>query len=316
MNQLFCCSGISPESLIPGSAWDIHPFIPDRTPLFQSEESIKRFGLLYVPLVRSLGDGTYEFVTGQRSYFFLKSLSPDPEIYCRILINDLHMSQVLVLLYDEHSRRGPLSPIELAYYVKLCRRLLDKEEQRELYTTLGLSEKPYFISRLLELLELELPLQAGLMQGIISESLARDLLRLHVMDREIVFSLFMQLNLGGGKQKRMLSLLRDLAGRSGISIQKYTGREPFQQILKHPEMNIPQKTQSLLQLMQDEYSPSLNEAENSFKIWQNNLSLPSHCSVQHSEAFEHDSVSLSVNFENTNKLEICWNTIRPYIQKK
>lgn len=314
MNCLFTCGILSPNTLVSSNTWDIHPFLPATTTLFQSKHSVERTGLLYMPLVRSLGDGTFEFITGKRCFDLLQYHTPACNIPCRVVAESVSALQLLDLLYEEHTRNKPLTPIELAHYLQLCSLHLNNDEQRELYTTLGFPEKPHFIGRLLELLSLEYPLQAGLMAGLISENIARDLLRMGWEDRAELYALFLQFNIGGGKQKRLLGLLRDLAGREGVSLCEYMRQSvPLQAILNHPEMNIPQKAQSLLQLLQQYHSPALVQAEIEFNTWKKGVALPANCTITHSQAFEHDAIILSVEFKDRKQFENRWNDMQQHI---
>lgn len=266
-----------------------------------------------MPLVHALGDGTFEFITGKRCFDILQSCVPGCEINCRIVAEDVSTLQLLDLLYEEETRNRPLTSIELAHYLKLCSNHLNNDEQHELYTRRSFPEKPHFTKRLLELLSLEYPLQVGLMEGLISENIARELLRMGPDDRAELYALFLQLNIGGGKQKRMLGLLRDLAGREGVSLSAYIQQDPLQAILNHPEMNIPQKTQSLLQHLQQHHSPALTHAELQFNTWRKGLTLPDTCTITHSIAFEQDSVTLSVKFKDRKQFESCWKDMQQQI---
>ena len=312
MSQLFYCRTVRPELLQPDTTWDLHKFLPETVTFFQSRESIEKFGLVYLPLIRPLGDGSYEILTGKRSCLFFHSLDQEAEIPCRILADGFSMVQVLALIHEEYAMRKPLTEIELAYYLQLCQLKLNTEDQHRLFAALGLPVNPGALKRLFDLLTLDLPMQEALMTGDISENIARELLKLSISDRAAVFSLFRQLNIGGGKQKRMLSLVSDLAGSEGVSLSEYIERESFQALLNHPEMNIPQKSQSLLQLLQQNHTPSLSEAENQFKRWSKELALPDSCTVSHSPAFEQDAVTLSITFSSPEQLENCLHKIQPY----
>lgn len=314
MTSSYTCSLISPGVLSIDNNWDLHPFIPLTEPVLQSKESIAKVGLLHLPLVRRTADRRYQVITGKRSISFLCSSEPVSDIYCRVLSDSVSDTDLLALLHEEYAGSRPLSAMEQAYFFQLCRQHLDTSEQYALYATLGLQAKPHFIDRTLELLSLELPLQAGLMEGTISESLARELLKLDASDRTGIYALFLQLNIGGGKQKRIFSLLRDLAGRQGITIKEYMELEDFQAILSHREMNIPQKTQALLQLLQQRHTPSLADAEERFNTWKTALGLPDNCSIVHSQAFEQDNVTFSAEFGTRDEFEKWWDVIRPYMR--
>lgn len=312
MSRLFHCGSVRPELVRTDNTWELHKFLPETATFFQSRESIERFGLLYLPLLHPLADGGYEILTGRRCYLFFHSLGHEPEVPCRILVEGLSTSQVLALIHEEYTMRRSLTEIEQAHYLQLCQLKLSTEDQRRLFATLNLPVNPSALQRLLDLLSLDPPLQEALMTGEISVNIARELFKLSTSDRTAVFSLFRRLNIGGGKQKRMLSLLRDLAGRDDVSLREYIGREPFQAILNHPEMNVPQKSQAILHLLQHNHYPALNEAEYQFKNWEKGLVLPDNCAVTHSPAFEQDAVTLSVTFPAREKLEDCLQKIQLY----
>jgi ParB family chromosome partitioning protein len=303
MHLIYTCALISPEHLKTQNSWEIRPVLPDTFLTRQSIESIRRTGLLYQPIVQKTSDGLYDFITGRRSFEAFQAISPGARIWCRILTDDISARDILCLVFDENSRTRPLSLIELAYFFQLCGSLLSSHEQRELYDSLGLQANPHNINRTIELLQLEPPLQIALLTEKITEVVARELLKLDEVDRTAVFTLFMHLNIGGGKQRRILTLLKDLVGRKGVSVVDYLDMDDIQDILNHQEMNVPQKTQSLLQLLQNLQTPTLKEAETIFSAWKSGLKLPDNCDVEHSPAFEQDSVTLSVTFKNKEQIE-------------
>lgn len=313
MSLPISCQILSHSVLSQNTTWDLHPFQPSNSPVFQSAESIERVGLLYVPIVHATSSGKYDFFTGRRSVNYLFEKNATAEICCRILPQITPKVQLLAILFEEYSTIKEMSQIELAYFYQLCKLHLTSEEMESLLSSIGLQYKPHYVKRMIELTHLELPLQLGLLDGSISENVARDLLLLSQQDRLSVFALFAQFTLGGGKQKRLLSLLRDLAGRTETSIEEYLQEAPIQSILNHQSMNVPQKSSSLMQYLQLQLSPSLSNAENSFRTWEKSFGLPLHCSLEHSQAFEQDCVTFSVQCENKTQFESFWKNVQHFI---
>jgi hypothetical protein len=314
MAELFQYQSISSQLLTHNSNWDIHPYLPEDHPIFQSCDSISRLGLLYSPLVQPAQDGIYTTITGGRCINYLKSINPETEIYChcRIIAEDIDPKQLLLLVYDEYSRSKALTAIELAHFVQICIRHLNKSEQQQIFESSCLNTKVYN-NRLLEFLSLEYPLQAGMLHGVLTENIARELLHCNPADRISIYSLFTYLNVGGGKQKRFLNFLRDLAGREGHSIKNIIEKKEFQDVLHHQEMNIPQKSQTLLRLLQEYHSPSLHKAENHFNTWRNGLNLPTNCTVSHSDSFENDQITLAIRFGTQQEFENCWRALKHHL---
>lgn len=313
MNLPYSCAKVALQAISDENRWDIHPYRDPAAPLFQSAESIASTGLLYLPLLRKSNEDKYECITGNRCLTLARSLTPFRSVLCRLLEPAVTTSQLLALIWAEHTTHRALLEIELAHFIRLCRSHLDSAGQESLFAAVGIPAQSRYLGRLLELLTLENEAQNGLMEGRITESFARELLRLTAEDRAAFLSLVNLLNLGGGKQKRLLSLLRDLAGRMAVPLADYVEREEIQTILSHHEMNIPQKGQVLLQLLQDHHSPSLAAVEKSFASWHQKLDLPGSCSVRHSPAFEQDAVSLSVTFPGPQHLQVFLEKVRRYL---
>ncbi len=313
MTRYFHNETVPFHCLISNNPWDIHAFQPLNQPILQSVSSIKTIGILHPPLVKKIETDRYEVITGSRCLSVFQTVSSQDSIECRILSKDLHNSEILTVLFHEYTAICPLSPIALAYFYKLCAKLLNEIEQQQLLDNLNLNSKPHFINRILALLKLNPAQQLAIKDGLLSENMARELLKFPNDDRDSIFQLFSSLNVGTGKQKRMLMLIRDIAGRQGMAIKDFLKTEDIQQIIDHQEMNIPQKAQSLLQLLQGKHSPSLNAAEAQFQSWKSQIEIPDSCSLNHSQSFENDSVTMDIRFKNKAEFETFWAALGPKI---
>ena len=302
----YSCLILSPTALSHARTWDIHPFLPLTEPIFQSAVSIERVGLLTLPLTLQTAEGAYEFVSGSGDYRLFQQFQPDTAVWCRVLAADTPAASVLQLLYEDLASSRDVSPIELAYFYKLVQtRLPSNPEKEHLLQRLNLQTTPHFIDRTLQLLDLQPEVQRRIMQGAVPENIGRELLKLTDEDRETAVHLITVLNMGGGKQKRLLSLLRDIAGRSGRTFAELLGREEYRQIMDHPQMNTPQKTHALLQLLQERLTPRLNRAETDFAAWKSELALPEFVDLDHSLSFERDDVTVSLTFCDREQAERC-----------
>ena len=103
------------------------------------------------------------------------------------------------------------------------------------------------------------------------------------------------------KQKKLFSLIRDLAGRSRIPISDFLNSDELQRILNHNEMNPPQKALHLGNFLQAELTPGYLESEKNFTGFSKELGLPKNFSLSHSQAFETDEITLSIVFENNDE---------------
>lgn len=303
----YSCKKIPTELLQYNSSWDLHPFLDQADPVSQSPDTIAKIGLINPPLVLADQKGTYQFLTGWRSFNCLKSYSSFSQstLWCRVLPEQTPQISSLTHLYLNYSCIRPIYPIELARFITISKAKLDSnEELTKLLESIGVKPHKTYLERIEKLLFLEPPMQQAMMKGILSENIARELLRLPARDRRDIFRLFTDLALGAGKQRRLLSLLRDLTGRSGIAYSTLLANPEIVRIFHHPEMNIPQKSQALFSDLQDRLTPALNTTSASFKRWENQLELPDNQSVEHSPNFEKDEIMLSIRFKNMEELEM------------
>ena len=93
-------------------------------------------------------------------------------------------------------------------------------------------------------------------------------------DRTRIVDLIELLQLGGGKQKRLITLCRDIALRENISIGSLLDQPDMKAVIEHNEMNIPQKTNRLLSLLQKRCYPQSTAAREFFQSQLHALALP------------------------------------------
>lgn len=303
MQSLFLCQRVSATLLNP-SELSIHRFLPQARTHFQSANSISTHGLLYLPFAIRAEDATsYELVTGYNCAIQAIENHNLDSIDCRVLSSQLSTDSILRLIYDEIGNHKPLSPIEEAFFLELCEKKLTRVERTECYQRTGIKSSQHSIQRKLDLLQLEQEIQLAIHDGIISEAIGRELCQLSQVDSLCFYRLIDQLGFGGGKQKRLLSLLRDLSGRNGKTFQEILAFPEIQQVIENSEMNPPQKGQQLLNHLQQIHSPLLNEAQRTFNRWGASLNLPNHWKVQPSQSFEQDKVQLIMDFDSPTQLE-------------
>ena len=292
--------------------WNLHPFLSRKEDRGSSLAlSIQTFGVLTPLLVRAVGGDSYEIVDGRRRLDLLRQISKDQLIWCRVVTEDTAPKEIVQLLLETVLQHRSLTPIETAYLLRICQHFqLGEDTIASLFHRLSLPTHKFNQAHLLRLLHLEPHLQRGLHSGILAEQTAHELITLPAADRLAIFQLFVDLQLGGNKQKRLLTLLRDVAKREICSITALISSDEIQHILMHPETNTPQKNQALTQHLHQRATPALSKHEEKFTNWLNRLNLPPSCHVCHSQAFEKDEVSLTITFANEEKLTRFWTEIR------
>lgn len=283
--------------------WCIHPFLNIEQPATLIK-SILSVGILQPPIVQK-HLGSFHLITGKsRLHAFMTSYPHENSFYCRVIASDAPPEKVLTYILEDQLLSGMLTPMEKSFFLHKCLRHLDKETTANLFLPI-LGEKPnaHTIKKLLNLLKLEPELQLSVHNGTIDKKTAYELIALDKKDRLALHTIFVDLKLGGGKQKRLLSLSKDLAFREHISINELLGRTHFQEILTHPEMNQPQKLTILLATMQKLLFPQSEAAEDTFRQTVKEMKLPCSCTVSHGKSFETDEAFLTIRFDDISKIQ-------------
>jgi hypothetical protein len=279
--------------------WNIHPWDDD----CYSEElknSIIKTGILHPPFLLQHQDKKFEVVSGHKRLLIAHNYLESEKIGCFILPEKLPAESTLDLLLTDQSN-VPLSLAEKARFIQIATEYMTKEEiVKNFSARLEIREQTSAINEMLDILDMDISIVKEIHSGRLQFKMTGELLRIKSpADRLALVSLFRDLSLGGGKQKKLFSLIRDLAYRNQISISDFLKSDSLQHILNHKEMNPPQKTQHLGNFLQEKLTPTYLESENNFANFSKELKLPKNFSLSHSQAFETDAVTLSIVFKNS-----------------
>ncbi len=285
----------------------LHPFMtPEHAQDDNLVESIKNVGILHPPLLKfNTKNDTYQILAGRTRLQILRELQPNRKsIPCFIVNETITPLALLYHILEDQKISGGLSPMEKAYFFSysLERMSINKAAEHFL-PLLGEKIQENTIKKYIRLLQLEPELQKSVHCLEIAEKTAYELLLLSTKERYAIHSTFKKLRLGGGKQKRLLSLCKDLAYRYNKTVAELLSEEEIKRILTHRETNTPQKAAILLAFLQKQLFPQSEEAEKLFRKKVAQLALPICCSMEHSQAFETDHITLRVIFHSWSELE-------------
>jgi hypothetical protein len=303
---------LSSINIIPD--WNIHPFLDD-TPSTFLKQSYVELGILHPPIVQAVEDETFDLVCGRKRLYALRNYFQHiKRLPCLTLPPTLTPREMYLYVLADQQINGPLSPMETAFLLKHCLQKMDEREIKECFLPRlghnGHKNQSVWIHQFIRLTTLNTRTQHLIHQGLIIDKIAFELLELLPEDQEALFSLFELLQPGTGKQKRILSLSREMANRSCSTISSLLREPEFIQVFEHTEMNIPQKTHFLLDLLQRKAFPRSSDAEHFFKDRARRLNLPAHYELTHSLNFEKDEVSLTITFPNFERCEQAWHTMK------
>ena len=298
-SMILTSRSISLDSIIPSSTWNLHPWELNSLP-GDLASSFLRSGILHPPILLPTEGSRFEIVCGFKRLFFASSILKSREIDCLILAAGTEPAVILDILLTDQSLAGPLSMAEKARFIEICGRYLQRQQIADTFRgRLLLDNRPSTISRLQDFSGGDPQFIAAIHAGALQEKVVMELLELPLKgDRIALVQLFNNLRMGDGKQRRILSLFRDLAFHRNTSIAAILQDSSIQEILNHQAMNNPQKTQHLASYLQNQLNPLSAHAEKEFTDNVKALKIPENCTISHSPSFERDEVTVSITFKD------------------
>jgi ParB family chromosome partitioning protein len=299
------CQPIALAAINFTTEWSLHPWVSTAIPE-ELRQSFCRIGILHKPILLTKAGGRFDIICGFRRLQFLLSNTRVKQIDCLVLAQTTEPAAILDILLTDQSISHPLSLVEKAQFIEICSRFFRHQDIVPSYLQrLQLSKRSATINELLDILKQDPLMIAEIHADRLQEKMVSELLRLpEESDRIAMIQLFKELAMGDGKQKRFFTLIRDLSFRLGSSIAAYLNTRAIQEILKHRQLNIPQKVLHLGNLLQHQLNPFSLQAEEEFAKRVGSLHLPACCTISHSPSFEKDEITLSITFKNFSDCQV------------
>jgi len=279
---------------------------PDReiTPERPLIESIAAHGIIHPPAVKNTISGTHLIVSGRRRLQAFHSLFPEKRSCdCLVFSESVSELDIFSFLLEEIIIRRQLTPIERAVFLQKTSTFIDEKQITEIFLPrMGLPRDPAQIKKNQKLLDLDDPLILALHRGDLHEAVGQDLLPLSSNDRLAVYDVISSLQLGVNYQKKLITIVRELAAREKKTIGSLLGAVEVLDILNHRDANPPQKAKNLMNLLMRQYKPRSSKAEDEFNRLVTSLQLPKNISITHTPSFEDDSLTLAITFSDKKAL--------------
>jgi ParB family transcriptional regulator, chromosome partitioning protein len=289
---------LSIEKIKDSRSWNLHPYLPTSVPdsLFAS---IVEVGILHPPIVVQDNRNSYDIINGRKRIRCAELLGIS-DCLCAVLPEDTSAKTLLRFLLQDQIASSPLSLPEIATFLQMSRGHLDMKEAIDMLPDTSRPRKNP--DQFLQLLELGDSILEKLHLGRLAEKIIPDLLLLRQEEQKKAVCLIDDLHLGANKQKRLIGLCRDIVLRENISFSSLLEERGIREIVKHPMMNIPQKTSRIFEILQKRCFPRSTEAKEVFQSQVRELLLPDTFTIIPSPFFERDEISLSIRFPD---LERC-----------
>ena len=229
-----------------------------------------------------------------------------PDIAARILDSDTKKIDCAKLAIADNTFQRQLNLIETSRSLHLLSGFFHNGEKFALAkeaSNLGLPENPGIISKITGLCLLPWPVQNGILKDAVSLVAAIELGRLPEQTCVALANLFCDLKLSTGKQREVITFVKEIAARENIFAQDVISDDGLQKILNNDDLDRTQKTAKIRAFLRKRRFPAITEAERAFKQNLSGLKLRNRAKLVPPANFEGTTYTLSFDFKNLEELK-------------
>jgi ParB family chromosome partitioning protein len=275
--------------------------------------SIQKTGLIQPPVLIENPAG-YTIVCGFRRIAACRKLGWT-RITARILEKSIDRFKTAQISIADNALQRSLNLVETSRALNLLDDFgPDNQQRREAAEALGLPISESLSSAVKEICRLPLPVQEGILTDTINLSMALELGGLEPPAAEGLVRLFDQLKVGLNKQRELLLLLKEIAGREQITIPQLIAEKPLQEVLETVEMDRAVKRQKVRSYLRQRRFPAITKAETEYRKWVKQLKLGNNIKLIPPKDFEGSTFSMTLRFNNRQDLSELNKKIEEMIQ--
>lgn len=267
--------------------------------LVQLKESIQKIGIINPPILIRNDRKMFDIVSGYRRIHALYQLDC-AEAFCIVLpesesspIDCIHTA-----LFENCLVRN-FNDVEKSMILRRLRPFVQEEYLlRQYMPILKLSSQKSVLDLYLALESFELPLLESLVRGTLSLHSIQSMLDMNKNDRIILNEWINKLKLNINYQKYFIEYAVDISFKRQVSIADFLNDKTLKSIIKAEEINVPQKSKKVLNLLREMRYPRLTQAEKIFRNEVSRLDLPAGAKITAPPNFEGHEYTLEIRFED------------------
>jgi ParB family chromosome partitioning protein len=280
---------------------------------FSLRESIAKLGLLQPPAVWRGASGLI-VVSGFRRISACRQLGMDT-LPARLVAGDLRPWDGLRMAVTENITQRPLNLVEMARAVRRVKTYCPAGHKiSDELALLGLPTSRKMISKLEHLGRLRAELQTAVVDGLIGLNAALEIGTMARQDQSAVHELFSLLRMSVSKQKEVLAMACDIAGRDRKNLCEVLQSDMVRGIVDDDHLDRNQKTAMIRRHLKKVRYPHLTQAEAQYLATVRSLKLGPHMRIDPPAHFEGSTYTLSLRFASRDDLEAAYHTIGAVLQ--
>lgn len=276
-------------------------------------KSIQYDGLIAPPLLIRW-NSAFAIVSGFRRIAACQKLNCK-EVTARILKPTTSVLDCLRLAIADNALQRQLNLIETSRCLqKLSLYINNRGRLEKVAVSLGLPSNRSAVDKIKSLCLLPRPIQNSILAETVSLATAKELEALE-SESAISFSrLFDQLKIGLNKQKEIITFIKEIAARDGLSAKEIIEDSFFREIINEPNLDRVQMIHKLRSHLRQCRYPRLAEAQQKFEKYRKDLRLGENIKLIPPREFEATTYGLSLTFSDLTELKALQIKINKLIQ--
>jgi ParB family chromosome partitioning protein len=278
-------------------------------------ESVRRYGIIYAPLVR-LKDDTYKVLDGFKRLEAAR-LCHVKRVFCKVYVAPIKEWDLGWFILSLFLSDGPPNILDQGVILaKMCELFGQDRIIKEILPLLGHPPNQKVLARLLPLSGMEEALGKALLDGKINQDMALRLMKFASNTRKHIFSLFLFFDFSQSKQFEILEYLIDISARENRSLTEILQEMGWGWKRQKPaDENIVKAGETFRRRLRERRNPTISGLEKKWKNKIRSLHLPPSISLSPPPYFEGGTYRLSFTFNDLMGLKEKMEELKALIKK-
>ena len=291
-------------------------FAPDLEAL---KRSIKAVGIIQPINVRHTPEGTFQIVTGYKRALVMQDLGRQSVPALVHEPNDLSPTQAFLWNLHDNAITRQLNLVEKsAALIKLKQfySMPEDELTKSFLPLMGDDASFKILHQLLSLDSLTEPIRAHVVEARIALSSASRIAEFSPSTQQALLSVLTHIRPSTNKLNELLSLLREISARDGLSVEDILSRYQLLQVVADKGASSTDKVGALRQALKGIRLPQLTERQNHLASLIQGLELPDSAKVSADPYFENRTMKLEYQFKQPEELTSLIKKIQDAFEKQ
>lgn len=281
--------------------------------------SIRAVGIIQPINVRHTPDHTYQVVTGYKRVLVMQELGRQTVPALVHEPGDMSPTQAFMWSLHDNSATRELNLVEksiaLTKLGQFCQVSEDDMVKRFL-PLFSLDPSYKTLHQLMSLGELTEPLKSYVVSNDLALSSASRIAEFSSSTQQELLPVITQIRPSANKLGELLTLIREIAARDGLTVEEILQRYQFMQVVADRATSAAEKVKQLRQALRGIKLPQLTERQNQIASLIQDIDLPISAKIVHDPYFEDEKIKLECHFSTPEEIDQLARKIQEAFQKQ